>query len=124
MTTLVHCLGLSGLSGVFGMSDCLACLVCLTTCQDHHLRQDTPCASPLLGDSILHHPLILLVQGECARLVLAPEVDLADDLHIGRPAKESPVVVEPELVRGALAVLVALERPPSLLTSLYQRNSR
>ena len=28
----------------------------------------------------------------------------------GRPAKERPVVVEPELVRGALAVLVGLER--------------
>ena len=89
----------------------------------HQLRQDTPRTSPLLGDGI-HHHLVLLVQGERARLVLAPEVDLADDLHVGRPAKERPVVVEPELVCGALAVLVALERPPSLLTSLYQRNSR
>ena len=65
--------------------------------------------SELLLCSIGHHLRILLVQGVCAGLVLAPQVDLAYDLHIRRPAKVRPIVVQRQLVAGALAILVALE---------------
>ena len=50
--------------------------------------------SELLGDGVLHHLGVLLIQAVGAGLAgVLLQVDLADELHIGRPLEGGAVVV-------------------------------
>ena len=54
----------------------------------------TLCLSELLGDGVLHHLGVLLIQAVGAGLAgVLLQVDLADELHIGRPLEGGAVVV-------------------------------
>ena len=63
------------------MSGCQVCQVC-RVCR---VCQACQGKLQLLHCSAGHHLNVLLVEGVRPRLVLAPQVHLADDLHIRRP---------------------------------------
>ena len=79
----------------------------------------TLCLSELLGHGVLHHLGVLLIQAVGAGLAgVLLQVDLADELHIGRPLEGGAVVVRQSDSFGqrpTLATQSAKLLPPRLV---------